>query len=99
MNKRKRAGREMGEKGKRPKKRADLLSEDLGEETVIYDTIGQEVHALNLTAALIWKLCDGCHGLEEIVEEMTNTFDVQPETARKDIAKALEDFQKLGLLA
>ncbi len=43
-----------------PKARQEnLVVQELGDETVVYDEKRNHVHRLNHTAALIWKHCDG----------------------------------------
>lgn len=79
--------------------RDDLLYRDLDDEGIIYDATKSKVHALNATAALIWRACDGEHTVEDIVEELLRRFDVDRDTARRDIRKTIKQFGTLGLLA
>ncbi|MGI4788206.1 MAG: PqqD family peptide modification chaperone [Janthinobacterium lividum] len=37
----------------------DLVVQEIGEETIIYDERRHHAHCLNLTAGLIWSHCDG----------------------------------------
>jgi hypothetical protein len=37
----------------------DLIVEDLGDETLVYDLQRDRAHCLNRTAALVWRACDG----------------------------------------
>ena len=56
---------------------------------------------LNSTSALVWSLCDGRHGVPEIVTEVRELLDQAPDEdeVRKDVERALEQFEGEGLLA
>lgn len=47
-------------------RREGLVIEELGAEVLIYDTMNDQAHTLNRTAALVWKLCDGKRTVGEI---------------------------------
>jgi pyrroloquinoline quinone biosynthesis protein D len=75
-----------------PQARVDLRSVDLGSEILIYDERNKLVHILNATARRMWQLCDGTHGVEEIVEEVRRLFpQVSAEQIETDVGRALED--------
>jgi hypothetical protein len=73
-----------------PQARVDVRNVDLGSELVIYDERHGLFHILNSTARRIWQLCDGTHGVEDIVGEMSRMF---PHTAvgtlRQDVERTL----------
>lgn len=37
----------------------NLVVRELDDETLVYDVLRDEAHCLNLTASLVWQLCDG----------------------------------------
>ncbi len=41
------------------RREADLLVEELADETVVYDRTRNKAHCLNQSAALVWRHCDG----------------------------------------
>lgn len=47
---------------------ADLLTESMGDELLVYDERTDVVSALNRTAAIVWCGCDGLHTIAELVE-------------------------------
>ena len=50
-----------------PRARAiGLLTEQAGDETIVYDEDRKEAHSLNRTAALVWRHCDGNHSVSRI---------------------------------
>ena len=46
-----------------------------------------EVHVLNEIGSLVWERIDGRRTLAEIVEEVTRTYDVTSDEARRDVAE------------
>jgi hypothetical protein len=44
---------------------------------VIYQTAADRVHYLNKTAALVFELCDGARGADDIVSRVSKMFELQ----------------------
>jgi hypothetical protein len=53
---------------------------------------------LNAVAADIWQLCDGQNSVDDIVREVTNHFDVEPDACRQDILLTLMAFKGIGVI-
>ena len=49
-----------------PRQSRTTHTEQLGDESSVYDWARAEVHALNPTAARVWRLCDGATSTDEI---------------------------------
>lgn len=83
-----------------PLARDDVLFRYLDDEWVIFDPITGRLHALNLTAALVWSECNGERDLTAIAEEVARAFD--PPLARDrvfdDVRRAIATFRDQGLL-
>lgn len=74
-----------------PHARVDLRCVDQGSDLLIYDERTQLYHSLNSTARRIWQLCDGAHGVPEIVEEVSRLYpDEAAESLRGDVEAALQ---------
>jgi hypothetical protein len=43
-----------------PRQSPTTHTEQLGDEASVYDWARAQVHALNPTAARVWRQCDGC---------------------------------------
>ena len=56
--------------------------EEIDGEILLYSPTSTRSVYLNLTASLIWRLCDGVHNVGDIVKQLEDAF---PE-AREDIA-------------
>lgn len=54
-----------------PKAREEgLLTEQIGDEVVVYDQHRKRASRLNKTVALVWRQCDGSKTVSEIVEHL-----------------------------
>ena len=81
-----------------PPRREDLLCREIDDEGVVYDWKGNLVHSLNLTAAFVFKLCDGEHSVEDITNKVASNFDVKRERAQEDVERVIEELKELRLL-
>ena len=61
-----------------PKKRKDILQEDLEEGCVIYKK-KNEVYTLNTSVDFVWEDCDGHNNLEQISQELASSCDLKVE--------------------
>ena len=55
-------------------------------------------YKLNLVGGRVWELCDGSKDFEEIVDIISQEFEVSKKRANMDVAKYLEKLQVLQLL-
>lgn len=82
-----------------PRARKDLVLQEVGEEGLLYDREGAMVHILNRTALHAWRLCDGRHTIDEIVEELVSAFrGAEASSVRRDVEKMLTALLDRGLL-
>ena len=84
-----------------PKVRADVVFRPVGEEWVVYDPAAGELHALNVTAALVWEMCDGETTREEMAAALGEVLSDAPPVTElgQHVDAALADFRARGLLA
>lgn len=83
----------------RPLKRGDIISRDMGTETLLYDAKAEAIHVLNPTALLIWNLCDGNHSLRDINKKLKAAFSLAAEhDVLADIQQTVDTFAKNNLL-
>jgi hypothetical protein len=64
---------------------------------VIYQTEADRVHYLNKTAAIVFELCDGARGAEDIVARVSKMFAVEG-TADGEIEACIQSLLKEGLV-
>jgi hypothetical protein len=58
----------------------------------------QEVHDLNPAASVVWSLADGSRTVDELARELTERFDVAPETALADTREFISALEDRGLV-
>ncbi|HXV85396.1 MAG TPA: PqqD family protein, partial [Gemmatimonadales bacterium] len=83
-----------------PRVRADVVFRQLDDQWVVYDPSRDRLHALNLTAALVWTHCTGEHTAQVIAEVVGSSF-TPPRPGREilpDILASLDRFRAEGLL-
>jgi Coenzyme PQQ synthesis protein D (PqqD) len=81
-----------------PKRRPDVSVRVVESETVIFDRQGGRIHQLNSTASFIWERCDGKSTVAGIVKQLAHEFDVDYDTATKDVVTIIGQLRQLNLL-
>lgn len=81
----------------KPRGRDDVVFRKTGDDWLLYDPVTDDLHVLNLSAALVWSLCTGDLEPDEIRDDVLSSFE-DPE-ADLDIDEILDDFQSAGLLS
>lgn len=51
----------------------DLVVQEMPDEVLVYDMNANKAHCLNLTAAFVWRACNGNNSVEDIVKEFEST--------------------------
>lgn len=75
---------------------AELVVQELPDETLIYDPASHKAHCLNLTASLVWKHCDGLTTFDQLDDVLLRETACRPNS---DIALlALRQLESAGLL-
>ena len=82
-----------------PCRRERVLVERVDDETVLLDLDSGSYFALNDVGARIWELCDGDRSVDDIVSTITAEYDVDTETARRDVVELLSMLAEEQLLA
>ena len=83
-----------------PKSRADVIFRPLDDSWVLFDPQAEQLHVLNLSAALVWAFMDGENSPEAIAEVVGAAFN-PPQTGAQvltDVRATLERFREAGLL-
>lgn len=52
------------------------------------------VYTLNETGAFIWEQIDGKRNVEEIINELTNEYDIDKQNAESDVFTFIENMSK-----
>lgn len=64
----------MAQEPDHPLRRPDIVSQAAGEDTLLYDPVGDAVHVLNAAALFVWEMCDGTHTADDIVTALRTRF-------------------------
>lgn len=78
--------------------RADLMVREAEDELLVLDPRADQVHQLNRSAALIWRLHGEGASLEEIADRLASQFEVSAERAKEDVEETLLRFRALSLI-
>jgi Coenzyme PQQ synthesis protein D (PqqD) len=73
----------------------DLDVNEVPEGYIIYQTTVDRVHYLNNTAAVVFELCDGARGAEDIVSRVSKMFE---NASDSEIEACIESLLKEGLV-
>ncbi|MCF0166769.1 MAG: PqqD family protein [Bacteroidales bacterium] len=79
------------------------LRKVLGESVIVAEGVSQvnfnKLISLNKTAAALWESIEGkefCIG--DLVKVLTDNYEIDEETARRDVEEIVSKWQKLGLV-
>lgn len=67
-------------------------------EGFVVDTKSQVLHHLNPTAAQVWQWLDGTRTPEDLAKLLAQEFEVETETARRDVQDLLNDLKSHRLV-
>lgn len=73
-----------------------LVVEEMSDEVLVYDLERDRAHCLNLTAANVWKLCDGQSTPAEIATRLG--VKLEPAAAQEVVWTAIDQLSRAGLL-
>ena len=82
----------------KPKARDDLTVVELDGEAVIYDEATTELHHLNPTATIVFRLCDGASTMHQMSVDIADAFGVPVEEVEPQVRGLIRRFRKVGLL-
>jgi hypothetical protein len=81
-----------------PERRMDLTVQDIDGEMVILDRGTERIHQLNASASWVWQRLDGKTSLPDLATGLAEYFDVDFETALRDVTGVTAEFSRKGLL-
>jgi len=82
-----------------PRARPDLTARAVDGEAVLLDRANGRVHQFNRTASFVWSRLDGQTSPQDVAAAMAAAFDVDAETASRDVEALVERLRTLQLLA
>ncbi len=70
---------------------SSVLWRELDGEAILLDPQAGCSYNLNRVGTLVWKLLDGQHDTEDLVAAICAAYEVEPEQARRDVERLLDD--------
>jgi hypothetical protein len=74
------------------------ISREVNGETLVLDGRAELIHQLNPTASLIWRQAQSGSAAGEIAAALAEQYDVDLETAHRDVAATLDRLKELNLV-
>jgi hypothetical protein len=84
--------------GKRIAQSKDVIWRHIGDNVVIIKEGELFSHVLNKTAAVIWEMCDGKSGVDDITSRLCEIFEVSYEEARGDVDSTIKTLTKANVV-
>jgi hypothetical protein len=81
-----------------PRPVASVTATPLDDDLVVCGPAGAQGYILNVTAAEIWRLCDGARDVGAIASELAVTYGIGVDQAVQDVQLCLRDLAEYGLL-
>jgi hypothetical protein len=82
----------------RYRRRDNLTTQPVDEETLILDLESNNIHQLNPTASFIWNQCDGAASMDQVVKMFAANYGIDVEIAQSDVRRIIEQLSELGLI-
>ena len=84
----------------KPKVRDDLIVSDFVDELVVCkpSSGGMELHHLNGTATLVFRICDGSGTMDELAADIADAYGLPVPDVQRDVRTIVRRFRQLGLL-
>lgn len=76
---------------------SSILWRELAGEAVLLDTKEGCSYNLNTVGTVVWKLLDGTHTIDSIVQAICVQYEVEQEQAFEDVQRLLTEFQANNL--
>jgi hypothetical protein len=80
-----------------PRRRHDLIVEELDGQAILSDPVDGSTHRLNATALEVWQWCDGRRTTRQIAERLTARYEVEYEIALNHVDELMASFAQLHL--
>lgn len=84
--------------GHLPRQRGNVRMRPHGRGALLSGPHSDRVHRLNETALAIWELCDGTTAVHEMVEGVCLLFDIDRDTATRDVERILAELTGASLV-
>ncbi|MBL7196804.1 MAG: PqqD family protein [Candidatus Omnitrophica bacterium] len=85
-----------------PKRRKNLAWRKIDKEVALIslekNQKPEKLNIFNKTAAYIWELIDGKNSIRQIIQKITNSYQIVPEKAKKEATEFIKSLVKRNLI-
>jgi len=82
----------------RPKRQEQIVVQKGANDLLLFNMDDGSYYALNEVGHRIWELCDGTHGVAQLVSVLAKEYDAPAEIIETDIREVLEDLRSKSLI-
>ena len=75
-----------------------LIAQSVDGELLILNRAQEQIHQLNPVASFIWQELDEQVSIEQLVQALTNKYDVKQDVAKHDLESLLNELSDLQLI-
>lgn len=81
-----------------PRRQEQIIVQKGSQEVLLFNMDDGSYYSLNEVGNRIWELCDGTHGMAEMVGMLAKEYDAPAEMIKADILEVLEDLRTKNLV-
>jgi hypothetical protein len=81
-----------------PRRQEQIIVQKGSKEVLLFNMDDGSYFALNEVGNRIWELCDGTHGMAEMVGMLAKEYDAPVEMIETDILEVLDDLRSKNLI-
>ena len=81
-----------------PRRQEQIIVQKGSQEVLLFNMDDGSYYALNEVGHRIWELCDGTHGMAEMVGVLAKEYNAPAEMLETDILEVLEDLRSRNLI-
>jgi hypothetical protein len=82
----------------RPKRQEQIIVQKGSNDVLLFNMDDGSYYALNEVGNRIWELCDGTHGVAQLVGLLAKEYDAPAEIIETDVMEVLEDLRSKNLI-
>ena len=82
----------------RPRRQQQIIAQKGSDEVLLFNMDDGSYYALNEVGNRIWELCDGRHGMAEMVGVLAKEYNAPAEMIETDILEVLADLRSRNLI-
>lgn len=90
--------RETGTFNSRPKRQEQIIVQKGSNDVLLFSMEDGSYYALNEVGNRIWELCDGTHGVAQLISILAKEYDAPVKIIEMDVMEVLEELQSKNLI-